>query len=112
MRKNILLKIGCLNENKILVGADDYDTWLRIAHITDQFLYINKKLGYYLFHDANEQKKRDMSTAQRLAIKGFLYLFNNQQKLNLEIIINGVIHLKIKSLFIIILIMLKNMKLK
>ena len=138
VRKNILLKIGCLNENKILVGADDYDTWLRIAHITDQFLYINKKLGYYLFHDANEQKKRDMSTAQRLAIKGFLYLFNNQQKLNLEIklryisgnynylnnnykkakkdlmfvIINGVIHLKIKSLFIIILIMLKNMKLK
>ena len=83
VRKNTLIKIGGLNENKILVGSDDYDTWLRIAQITDQFLYVNKKLSYYLVHDANTSSK-DMSIPQRLVVKDFMHLFNNQQKLKLE----------------------------
>ena len=128
VRKNILIKIGGLNENKILVGSDDYDTWLRIAQITDQFLYINKKLSYYLVHDANTSSK-DMSIPQRLVVKDFMHLFNNQQKLNLEvklryisgsynylnnnyekakkdfkfIIRNGLPHLKLRSLLKLIL---------
>lgn len=83
VRKNILIKIGGLNENKTLVGSDDYDTWLRIAQITDQFLYINQKLSYYLLHDTNTTSK-DMSIPQRLVVKDFMHLFNNQQKLRLE----------------------------
>ena len=83
VRKNILIKIGGLNENKILVGSDDYDTWLRIAQITDQFLYINQKLSYYLFHDANTSSK-DMSIPQRLVVKDFMHVFNKRQKLKLE----------------------------
>ena len=133
VRKNILLKIKGLNENKNLVGADDYDTWLRIAQITEQFLYVNKKLGYYLFHDSNTQKKRDMSIPLRLAVKDFLHLFNKKQKLNLEIKLRyisgrynylnnnhkkakndfmfviryGEINLKLRSLLMIILITIK-----
>ena len=79
-----------------------------------------------------------MSIPQRLVVRDFMYIFNEQQKLNLEIklryisgnynylnnnykeakkdlmfvIINGMIHLKLRSLLIIILIMLKNIKLK
>ena len=128
VRKNILIKIGGLNENNILVGSDDYDTWLRIAQITDQFLYVNKKLSYYLVHDANTSSK-DMSIPQRLVVKDFMHLFNNQQKLNLEvklryisgsynylnnnyekakkdfkfIIRNGLPHLKLRSLLKLIL---------
>ena len=137
VRKNTLIKIGGLNENKILVGSDDYDTWLRIAQITDQFLYVNKKLSYVLFHDARTSNKKDMSIPQRLAVRDFMYLFDKQQKLNLEIkfryisgsynylnnnsekakkdfmfvIRNGVIRLKLRSLLMIILIILKNIKL-
>ena len=132
MRKNILLKIGYLNENKILVGADDYDTWLRIAQITDQFLYVNKKLSYYLFHDNNTSNK-DMSIPQRLVVRDFMHLFSKQQKLNLEIklryisgnynylnnyhdkakkdfmfvIKNGATHLRLRSLLKIILMIFK-----
>jgi glycosyltransferase involved in cell wall biosynthesis len=132
VRKNILIKIGGLNENKILVGSDDYDTWLRIAQITDQFLYINKRLSYYLFHDANTSSK-DMSIPQRLVVKNFMHLFNNHQKLNLEIklryisgsynylnnnhekakkdfifvIRNGLIHLKLRSLLKLTLMLFK-----
>jgi len=138
VRKNILIKIGGLNENKILVGSDDYDTWLRIAQITDQFLYVNKKLSYVLFHDARTSNKKDMSIPQRLVITDFMHLFDKQQKLSLEIklryisgnynylnnnsekakkdfmfvIRNGVIRLKLRSLLIIILIILKNIKIK
>jgi len=132
VRKNILIKIGGLNENKILVGSDDYDTWLRIAQITDQFLYVNKRLSYYLFHDANTSSK-DMSIPQRLVVKDFMHLFSNEQKLNLEIklryisgsynylnnnnekakkdfifvIRNGAIHLKLRSLLKLILMVFK-----
>jgi glycosyltransferase involved in cell wall biosynthesis len=132
VRKNILIKIGGLNENKILVGSDDYDTWLRIAQVTDQFLYINKKLSYYLFHDGNTQNK-DMSIPQRLVVRDFMHLFSNQQKLNLEIklryissnynylnnyhekakkdfmfvIRNGAFHLKLRSLLKLILMAFK-----
>lgn len=132
VRKNTLIKIGGLNENKILVGSDDYDTWLRIAQITDQFLYVNKKLSYYLVHDANTSSK-DMSIPQRLVVKDFMHLFNNQQKLNLEVklryisgsynylnnnyemakkdfkfvIRNGLLHLKLRSLLKLILMMFR-----
>ena len=132
VRKNILIKIGGLNENKILVGSDDYDTWLRIAEITDQFLYINQKLSYYLLHDTNTTRK-DMSIPQRLVVKDFMHLFNNQQKLNLEVklryisgsynylnnnyekakkdckfvIRNGLPHLKLRSLLKLILMMFR-----
>ena len=132
VRKNTLIKIGGLNENKILVGSDDYDTWLRIAQITDQFLYVNKKLSYYLVHDANITSK-DMSISQRLVVKDFIHLFNNQQKLNLEVklryisgsynylnnncemakkdfmfvIRNGLLHLKLRSLLKLILMMIR-----
>jgi len=135
VRKNILNKIGGLNENKILVGSDDYDTWLRIAQITDQFLYVNKKLSYYLFHDNNTSNK-DMSIPQRLVVKDFMHLFNNQQKLNLEVklryisgsynylnnnyekakkdfkfvIRNGILHLKLRSLLKIILMIFRKIK--
>ena len=136
VRKNILIKIGGLNENKILVGSDDYDTWLKISQITDQFLFVNKKLSYVLFHDARTSNK-NMSISQRLVVSEFMHLFNNQQKINLEVklryisgsynylnnnsekakkdfmfvIRNGVFRLKLRSLLMIILIILKNTKL-
>ncbi len=138
VRKDILIKIGGLNENENLVGSDDYDTWLRIARVTDQFLYINKKLTYVLFHNLRTSNKKDMSIPQRLVVQDFIHLFNDQQKKNLEIklkyisgsynylnnnykeakkdlmfvISNGVIYLKLRSLLMIISIMLKDTKFK
>ena len=96
-------------------------------------LYVNKKLSYYLFHSGNTQKKRDMSIPQKLAVKDFLHLFNKQHKLNLEVKLryisgrynylndnyekakndfmfvlrNGGINLKLRSLLMIILIIIK-----
>ena len=48
VRKDILNKIGGISENKKLVASEDFNAWLRIAQITDQFKYIKKKTGLLL----------------------------------------------------------------
>ena len=58
----MLTKIGGINENKNLVASEDYNTWLKIAELTDKFKFIKKSLGFYLVHDASAQKK-DLSTS-------------------------------------------------
>jgi glycosyltransferase involved in cell wall biosynthesis len=85
VRKNVLDKIGGISENKNLIASEDYNTWLRIAQVTDNFKYINKKLGYFLIHGDSTQKKKNLSVPQREAVINFMYLFDAQQKLNLEV---------------------------
>ena len=137
VRKNILSKIGGINENKKLVGSEDYNTWLRIAQITDKFKYFENKLGYNLIHDGGVSKK-DMSIPQREAVAEFMKLFNTEQKTNLEVKLryisgnynylknnyidakenfmfvlrNGLLNLKLRSLFKIIVMMIKSILIK
>ena len=87
VRKSLLLKIGGIDENINLVGSEDYNTWLRIAEITNQFKYLNKNLGYILIHDNNVSNK-DMSTPQRQAVLKYMELLNHKQKINLEVKLN------------------------
>ena len=47
VRKSILDKVGGLSEDKSLVAVEDYDLWLRISRITDNFFHIHKTLGAY-----------------------------------------------------------------
>ena len=84
VRKKMLIKIGGISENKNLVASEDYNTWLRIAEITDKFKYINKTLGFYLIHKASAQK-RNLSIPHREAVASFMELFNDKERLNLEV---------------------------
>ena len=84
VRKDILDKIGGISENKKMVASEDFNTWLRIAQITDKFKYIQNRLGYYLVH-ANSAQKRDLSIPHREAVSEFIELFDEKQKLNLEV---------------------------
>jgi len=84
VRKSILIKIGGIYEDENLVGAEDYNTWLRVSQITNQFKYLSKSLGYILIHDKNVSNK-DMSVPQRQAVMNFMDLFNSQQKISLEV---------------------------
>lgn len=132
VRKTILKKIGGINEDKDLVGSEDYNTWLRVSKISNQFKYIRKCLGSILIHDKNVSNK-DMSIPQRKAVADFLELLNNKQKIDLEVklkymsasynylnnnkkqakidfiyvIKNGLLHLKIRSLIKIFLMIFK-----
>jgi len=84
VRKDMLIRIGGISENRDLVASEDFNTWLRVAEITDQFKYIKKKLGYYLVHD-NSAQKRDLSIPHRQAVAQFMKLFDKNQMLNLEV---------------------------
>ena len=84
VRKHLMVKIGGISENKNLVASEDYNTWLKIAQITDKFKYINKSLGFYLIHGASSQKK-NLSIPHRQAVNDFMNVFNSQQKLDLEV---------------------------
>ena len=42
VRKEMLKKIGGISEDKNLVASEDFNTWLKIAKITNQFKYIKK----------------------------------------------------------------------
>lgn len=84
VRKAMLIKIGGISENKNLVASEDFNTWLKIAQITDKFKYLNNTLGYYLVHNKSAQK-RDLSIPHRESVAEFMNLYNNEQKLNLEV---------------------------
>ena len=83
IRKKMLEKIGLIDECKKLVASEDYNTWLKISDLTDQFFYLPKKLGYYLIHDHSISQK-DMSSSYRQATYKFLSALNNEQKIKLE----------------------------
>ena len=83
VRRRILLRINGINESKKLVASEDFNTWLRIAQITDQFKYIQRTLGYYLINDFSSQKK-NLSIPHKFAVKDFVHLLNRKDKLALE----------------------------
>jgi len=83
VRKKLLDKIGGIDESKDLPASEDYNAWLRIAKLTDQFLYLSHKLGYYLIHNQGMSCK-DMSLSGRHAVTEFLEILSYQEKLKLE----------------------------
>ncbi len=42
-----LLEIGGLSENPLLIAAEDYDGWLRIAKNTEKFIHLENPHGFY-----------------------------------------------------------------
>ena len=83
VRKKILLKVGLINESKKLIASEDYNTWLKISSVTEKFLYLSKRLGYYYQTDKSISSK-DMSQSYKFATHQFLPLLNKEQKIKLE----------------------------
>jgi glycosyltransferase involved in cell wall biosynthesis len=83
VRKSLLEQIGGLNESPEVIAAEDYNTWLRIAQLTDQFLYLPRRLGYYFIHDQGMSQK-DMSIPARHAVDEFISMLSASQRLKLE----------------------------
>jgi glycosyltransferase involved in cell wall biosynthesis len=78
VRKDIFLKVGGMNESPDFFAVEDYDTWLRIAQITNRFKYINKVLGAYRLHDGNIGKINNFQYLSN-ALASHLELINPRQ---------------------------------
>jgi len=57
IKTSLIKQIGGLSEDPAMVGCEDYNTWLRIARITNRFTYIAKSLGTYTVHSGNFSNK-------------------------------------------------------
>ena len=79
VKKSIIDKIGDIAEKKEMVAAEDFNTWLRIAEITDEFLYVPKILGEYLHQEESmSQKSINHSISFKFATNDFLHCLNNE----------------------------------
>lgn len=85
VRSELLRQVGGMNESIGMIAAEDYNTWLRIAQLTEGFVYIPRRLGYYQVHAQGVSSRRDVSVPIRCAISAFLNLVNLEQKNNIEV---------------------------
>ena len=83
VRWSLLEQIGGINESVEMIAAEDYNTWLRIAQLTEQFVYLPRSFGYSLTHTQSLSQK-DMSVAGRCAVAEFVPALKVPQKLKLE----------------------------
>ena len=83
VRKNLFEQIGWIDENPEMIAGEDFNTWLRIAQITDKFCYIPKTLGYYLLHEQGISRK-NMSATYKSATADFIGALNVPQRNNLN----------------------------
>ncbi len=86
VRKSLLERIGGINEDKGVIAAEDFDAWLKIAAITDQFKYIPQNLCYYLQHE-NGISQKDMSNVYESVVEKYFHLLSVKQQNKLTALI-------------------------
>ena len=86
VRRRLLEAIHGIDENPALCAAEDYNTWLRLARITDAFLYLPRLLGYYTIH-AGGISQKDMSVPHEYATSEFMGLLSGPERLRAESLI-------------------------
>lgn len=64
VRRSMADQIKGFNEKPELIAAEDYDAWIRLASITERFLFIPDSLGFYHF-SPNSASRKDMSLPMR-----------------------------------------------
>jgi hypothetical protein len=47
LRKDLLERVGGISENRDLISGEDFDTWIRVSRITENFVRLPECLGYY-----------------------------------------------------------------
>jgi glycosyltransferase involved in cell wall biosynthesis len=83
VRRSLLEQISGINESVGMIASEDYNTWLRIAQLSEQFVYLPRRLGYYMTHNQGISKK-EMSVSCRCAVAEFVSELSASQKLKLE----------------------------
>ena len=83
VRKSHLFQIDGMNESLAMKGTSDFNTWLKIARITEHFKHVPYNLGSYRRHDQNVSEI-DNFILPREAIEEFLHLLSVRERSHLE----------------------------
>ncbi len=101
VRKSVLDKAGFFDENKDLIGIEDFDMWLRVAKQTNRFTFIPKQLGVYylssksLTRDVEKCIHNDMVLLDKC--KNDLSSCQYERTMGLLNLNNGLMYLKTKN---------------
>jgi glycosyltransferase involved in cell wall biosynthesis len=79
VRAKLLKQLNGMCESPDMVAAEDYNTWLRIAQLTDGFRHVSKQLGFYQLHNQGISRK-DMSVPIQNAVAEFFESLSPQQR--------------------------------
>lgn len=81
VRKSVLDKSGGFDEDRRLIAVEDFDLWLRIARITERYLYIPEVLGAYVLSDGNISQFSEQSLArERVVSERHAHLLNQERR--------------------------------
>lgn len=78
VRKDMLMKVGLMDESIAMVAAEDFNCWLKVAEKNGNFIHLPKVLGYYFIHPKGISK-RDISESVRNASESFSKNLNPDQ---------------------------------
>jgi glycosyltransferase involved in cell wall biosynthesis len=78
VKKKFLEDVSYISEDENLMAAEDYDCWLKISILTNNFYCINDKLGYYFYNGAGSNSlERRIKNLEFLKLK---YINNHVEK--------------------------------
>jgi glycosyltransferase involved in cell wall biosynthesis len=78
VRKSILEKVGLISEDYKMIGAEDFNTWLKISLVTQKFKHIPRILATYREHSQNISLRNSGATTHE-AVREFLPLLTEKQ---------------------------------
>ena len=84
VRASLINKINGMCESPRMIGAEDYNAWLKLSKLTNRYLYLPKKMGFYLVH-AEGVSRRNNLLPTRYAIKEFIENLSESQKNELRL---------------------------
>ena len=71
VRATIFKNIGGMNESQVMIGTEDFNAWLKISKVTENFRHLPEYLGFYRIHDQNTSMRKAFQLP-RAAISEFL----------------------------------------
>lgn len=79
IKRELFIGCGGMDTSKELIGVEDYLTWIKVARITESFIYLRSTLGSYRIHDAGISKLSP-ENKEVLVVNNFLNELTEAQK--------------------------------
>jgi glycosyltransferase involved in cell wall biosynthesis len=78
LRRDLFIESGGMNEGLEMKGVEDFNSWLKISRITENFVHIDEFLGFYRIHTTNVSVN-SFSTIPLIAVEEFLEALSPHQ---------------------------------
>jgi glycosyltransferase involved in cell wall biosynthesis len=80
VKKELLIKIDYINEDKDLIAAEDFNTWLEISKVSEKFVLIDMCLGSYRIHHSNTSSSLDRTVPHEKVAAKFINEINTDDQ--------------------------------